>query len=180
MEIKAQAKFVRMSARKVRLVIDLIRGKSAEEAATELDFMAKAAAKGPVLKLLKSAIANAVNNLKLKKENLYIKKITVDEGPVLKRWQPRAFGRATPIRKGSSHITIILAEKVVTKKAAKTEEKEKLEKPKVVEALKVFTREQAKEDVKAAEKKPEKDERAKKEIKRSKGFLRKIFSRKTG
>ena len=104
-----------MSPRKIRLVVDLIRGSDATKAEHQLQFMNKRAAR-PVLKLLQSAIANAENNDKLKKENLFIKTITVDQGPTLKRWRPRAFGRAATILKKSSHITIILGEKEVIKK----------------------------------------------------------------
>lgn len=177
MEVRAKAKFIRMSPRKLRLVIDLIRGLDVEEATSQLRFMAKAGA-GPVLKLLNSCVANAVNNFKLKRENLYIKTVTVDGGPVLKRWQPRAFGRATPIRKRSSHILIILAEKIESKKKAEKPEKI-LEKPKVVETLKMATKKKT-EEKKAEEKPPEKDEPARKEVKKSKGFFKKFFQRKTG
>lgn len=110
MEVKAQAKFIRMSHRKVKLVIDLIRGKAVAEAETILNFCRRAA-RGPVLKLLKSAAANAVNNFKLNKDGLYIKEIVTGQGPALKRWRPRAFGRAAPIKKHTCHISIVLEEK---------------------------------------------------------------------
>lgn len=106
----------------MRLVINLIRGKDIERARNELKFSSKRAAK-PLLKLLESAIANAENNFDLKKENLYIKKITADEGPKLKRWRPRAYGRATQILKRSSHVTLILAEKKMSKKEKKSDKK---------------------------------------------------------
>ena len=112
MEVKAKAKYIRMSSRKVKLVIDLIRGKSVKEAETILTFVRKEAAR-PVLKLLKSDIANAVNNFKLDEKNLYVKRIAADQGPALKRWRPRAFGRAAPIKKHTCHISIILDEKKV-------------------------------------------------------------------
>lgn len=96
-----------MSSRKVRLVIDLIRGARVEKAQTQLRFANKLAAE-PVLKLLNSAIANAVNNFQMNKEDLKITSITADEGPILDRWHPRAHGRAMPIRKRSTHISIIL------------------------------------------------------------------------
>lgn len=177
MEAKAQAKFIRMSPRKVRLVIDLIRGLDVEEAKNQLRFMTKAAVK-PVLKFLNSAVANAENNLKLQKENLYIKTITVDTGPTLKRWKPRAFGRATPIRKRSCHIRIILAEK---KEMKRDVEKPKivLEKPKVVTLPKEL-KEKIVETKKTEKEKLEKIEVPKREVKKAKGFLKRIFSRKTG
>lgn len=107
MKITATARFVRMSSRKVRLVCDTIRGKSAEEALTILQFTNKHASM-PVAKLLKSAVANAEHNFNLDKKNLVVRTITADHGPVLKRFLPRAFGRATPLRKPSVHIQIVL------------------------------------------------------------------------
>ncbi|MBI4359499.1 MAG: 50S ribosomal protein L22 [Candidatus Jacksonbacteria bacterium] len=113
MEITAKLRHYRQSPRKVRLVTDLIRGKDAHTALNQLQFAGKRAAL-PIQKLLSSAMANAVNNFSLKKENLYVKKISVDGGPVLKRWMPRAFGRASEIRKRTSHVTIVLDEKIKT------------------------------------------------------------------
>jgi large subunit ribosomal protein L22 len=109
MEVRAKLRFVRVSPRKARLVADLIRGKGSEEATNILTFTKKAAAK-ILIKLLKSAIANATQKKTIDIDRLYVKKITVDQGPTLKRFQPRAMGRATTIRKRSSHITIILDE----------------------------------------------------------------------
>ena len=109
MEVKAFARYIRMTPRKVRLIIDMIRGKRVLEAETILKFTPRLAAK-PVLKLLKSAAANGKNNFKLDEANLFIKKITADQGPMLKRFRPRAFGRAGMIKKRMSHITIILEE----------------------------------------------------------------------
>lgn len=109
MPITAKLRHLRIAPRKVRLVADLIRGKSVREAETLLQFQIKRGAK-PIQKLLKSAVANARNNFKLSEENLYISKITVDEGPKLKRWRARARGRAYPIQKKTSHITLILDE----------------------------------------------------------------------
>ena len=99
-----------MSPRKVRLVVDVIRGKNVSEAKTQLQFMKKAAAL-PVLKLLNSAVANAQHNFKLEASNLYVKVVTADGGPTIHRWMPRAMGRATPIRKRTTHIAIVLDEK---------------------------------------------------------------------
>lgn len=98
-----------MSPRKIRLVIDMIRGKKVADALDILDFSARWAKK-PVAKLLKSAVANAEHNFKLQKENLIVKAIKADGGPMMKRWTPRAFGRATPVRQRTSHISIILDE----------------------------------------------------------------------
>lgn len=109
MEVIARLRHLHIAPRKVRLVADLIRGKSVQQAETLLQFQSKRAV-GPLQKLLKSAVANAKNNLKIPIENLYISKITVDEGPKLKRWRPRARGRAYPIQKKTSHITLVLEE----------------------------------------------------------------------
>lgn len=114
MEVKAYLRHLRISPRKVRLVVDIIRGMGAEQAQTQLEFINKRATE-PVLKLLNSALANAEHNFNLEKENLYISKIFVDEGATLKRARPRAMGRSAPIRKRTSHITVILDEKVKTK-----------------------------------------------------------------
>ncbi len=98
-----------MSPRKVRLVVDAVRGLPVGAAETRLQFLPKLAAE-PVLKLLRSAIANAEHNFHLKKEDLVIKTLVVDQGPTIKRSRPRAFGRAAPIRKRTSHITLVLAD----------------------------------------------------------------------
>jgi len=108
MEVKAKLRFARVAPQKVRLVADLIRGKKSEEALNILTFTKKAAAK-TVIKLLKSALANA-NQKKVDVDRLYIKQITVDQGPTMKRFMPRALGRATTIRKRTSHINIVLDE----------------------------------------------------------------------
>jgi large subunit ribosomal protein L22 len=110
MEVRARLRFARLGPRKARLVADLIRGKRSEEALNVLSFTKKAAAK-IILKLLKSAIANATQKKNIDVDRLFIKKITVDQGPTMKRFQPRALGRATTIRKRTSHINIVLDEK---------------------------------------------------------------------
>ena len=109
MEAKAIARFIRMSPRKIRLLADLVRGKTLEAAFLQLQVITKAA-KGPLIKLLKSVKSNAEGK-KMNPEKLYIKTITVDPGPTLKRFRARAMGRAAPIRRRTSHITIVVAEK---------------------------------------------------------------------
>lgn len=106
-EVRAQLNYLRIGPRKVRLVADLMRGRKVATAINTLSVLNKLAAK-PLLKLLKSAIANAKNNFSLSENTLRIKTITVDGGPVLKRWMPRAHGRATPIRERTSHIKLVL------------------------------------------------------------------------
>ncbi|MBI1998785.1 MAG: 50S ribosomal protein L22 [Parcubacteria group bacterium] len=108
--MKAFLKNYRQSPRKVRLVADSIRGKKVEAARALLDVLPKRAAL-PVKKLLMSAVANAKSAGALsREEDLYVREIRVDEGPTLKRQMPRAFGRSAPIRKRTSHISLILAE----------------------------------------------------------------------
>ena len=109
-EARALARYVRVSPQKARLVIDLIRGKSVEEALTLLEFNRKAASRA-ITKVLKSAVANAENTKKLDVDRLYIKRAYVDQGPSMKRLRPRAMGRANVIRRRTSHITIVVAER---------------------------------------------------------------------
>ena len=108
--VRAQAKYVRTSARKARLVCDHIRGKDVVEARAILAYTPRAAAK-PWLKLLESAVANAEHNHELVGDDLRIAAVHADEGPTLKRFRPRAMGRATRIRKRTSHLTITLTPK---------------------------------------------------------------------
>ena len=108
--VRAQAKYVRTAPRKVRLVVDHIRGKSVEEARAILAHTTRGAAKD-VLGLLNSCVANAENNHELGADELRIERAYVDEGPTLKRYRPRAQGRATRIRKRTSHMTILLTNK---------------------------------------------------------------------
>ena len=106
-EVKAVAKWVRMSPRKARLVIDHIRGRSVPEARTVLAFTPRAAAR-EIEKVLSSAVANAEANHDLDGDELVVSAAYVDEGPVIKRWRPRARGRAARIRKPTCHITVKL------------------------------------------------------------------------
>ncbi len=109
LEIKAVAKYIPLSPRKVRLVVDLLRERPVDEALALLRFMPQAAA-GPVRKAIESAAANAEDIHGLSKSDLYISRITDDVGPTLKRYRPGARGRAKPILKRSSHITVVLGE----------------------------------------------------------------------
>jgi ribosomal protein L22 len=108
--VRAQAKYVRSSARKARLVCDNIRGKSVDDARAILAHTPRAVARD-WSKLLESAVANAEHNHELVGEDLYVKAVTADEGPTIKRFQPRAMGRATKIRKRTAHLTILLTPK---------------------------------------------------------------------
>ncbi len=110
MEARAHVRHVRISSRKVKLVIDLIRGKKVNEALAILRYTPKKAA--VILeKLIKSAAANAENNYDMNPDNLYIAEIYANQGPTLKRFRPRAMGRANMIRKRTSHISVTLKEK---------------------------------------------------------------------
>ena len=110
MEIKAIARYIRVSPRKVRLLINEIKGKKVEEALNILSFAPQKGA--PILKkLINSAVANANQYPDIDVDNLFIKNAFADEGPTLKRFRPRAMGRATRIRKRSSHLTVVLDEK---------------------------------------------------------------------
>jgi len=109
MEVKVSLNNLRTAPRKVRLVVDLIRGKNISDARNALEFAVKKSSE-PVLKLLNSAVASALHDFKLKESDLYISKITVDEGPKLKRSHPMSRGRAYPILKRTSHINLILSE----------------------------------------------------------------------
>lgn len=124
METSATARFLRVSPKKVRLVIDVVRGMDVEKALVQLTSMKKDA-KRHVIKLLNSAIANAENNYDLKRENLYIEKITADGGPIIGRWRPRAHGRAAEIRKRTTHLNIVLAERTPTEEKPKKIKKDK-------------------------------------------------------
>lgn len=130
MNVRASLRYLRMSPRKVRLVVDLIRGLDITKAERQLQFSRKWAAR-PVLKLLRSAIANAEHNHKLKRETLVIAKAVVNQGPTLKRYRPRAFGVAAPILKRSSHVLIELASKEAPKEVPSAKDKGQSTKSKV-------------------------------------------------
>ncbi len=169
MSVEAKLRYSRISPRKVRLVADLVRGLQVDEAEKVLQFTIKRSAM-PILKVLKSAVANAEHNYNLKKINLYISEITVDGGPIIKRYRPRARGVAFPIQKKTSHITIKLAEKG-GKEIEKKKKKEKIEK--------VYQAEKPKEEV-VRQKKTHKDEEVGKEVKKeTRQDKKQIFRRKS-
>ncbi len=109
MGVQAKLKYLRVAPRKVRLVADLVRGKQVEDAINTLNFCQRRAAQ-PVAKLLQSAVASADEKGDLDIDTLFVKRIMVDEGPTLRRFMPRAMGRATRINKRTSHVTIVLEE----------------------------------------------------------------------
>jgi len=182
MEVKATARYIRMSPRKVRQVIGLVRGKKLSLALDQLKFAEKFAAV-PVQKAIVSAAANAKHNFDINEDNLYIKEIRVDQAPTLDRWLPRAHGRATPLRRRMSHINIILAE--IKDSGARSGKKTEVEAP-----IKLGTAPHTDEGVKVkeeAEVKPTEnlEEKDKQIIDprregRRKGFTSRFFNRKSG
>jgi len=193
MEVKAQLNNYRRSPRKVRLVAKLLKGVDVQEAENQLRFTVKGSAPD-IEKLLRSALANAENNFGLEKDNLFIKEIKVNEGAKLKRWLPRAYGRASLILKRTSHIELILAEKVegkgrkkvkkqeindvtaqdLKKTEGKGAEEQKEEKKPARIAMRSVAGGEA---VKAREEKEFMDD--KKKVESSKGILKKVFRRKS-
>jgi large subunit ribosomal protein L22 len=109
METRAVAKYIRISPQKARLVADVVRGKDVDTAITTLRFMPKKAAK-IIRKVLESAVANAEQTETIDVDTLYVKEIQINGGPMLKRFRPRAMGRATKILKRTSHITVVVDE----------------------------------------------------------------------
>ncbi len=174
MSVQAKLRYSRMSPRKVRLVADLVRNKQVTEAEKILEFTINRPAK-PILKLLRSAIANAEHNHSLKKEDLYVAEIKVDGGPIIKRFRPRARGAAFPIHKRTSHISIKLSKKEGGKESAeKKKKKAKIEK--------VYQTEKPKEEasMRSSRSRHIEDESAKKEsAKDVKGDKKQVFRRKS-
>jgi large subunit ribosomal protein L22 len=109
METRAVARFVRVSPRKIRLVMDEVRGKRVESALQMLTFSPTKGAR-LLKKLIDSAVANAVQNDGADPDSLVVKRVFADEGPIMKRWQPRALGRATRIRRRTSHLTVVVGD----------------------------------------------------------------------
>jgi large subunit ribosomal protein L22 len=147
MQVKAKSKYLKISAKKMRLVANVIKGMDVPRALNYLKFIPRKASP-LIFKTLHSALANAEHNFNLNRDNLFIKEIFVDEGTTLKRWRPRAFGRATPIQKKSAHLTIILEEKEPSPSVSKSlgqSSKKKKEKTRQKEDLKIVSAEEAKE-----------------------------------
>jgi large subunit ribosomal protein L22 len=169
MEVKASLKHLRMSPQKARLVIDLVRKLPVEAALDQLKFINKLAAE-PISKLIKSAIANAENTYGLERSNLFIKEFRSDEGVTLKRWMPRAHGRATSIRKRGCHLSLVLAE---------IKDSGKKEKKVVAAAEPVKLEKLAAEGDKVAKAKPAKAKTESEKVKKASGEKTKMFRRKS-
>jgi large subunit ribosomal protein L22 len=174
MEIKAELNNLRISPRKVRNVADMLKGLDAMRAKSQLDYLARRSAK-PISKLLDSAMANAQNNFHLVKENLFIKNVIVGEGTKMKRGRPKGFGSISPIEKKTSHIRIILDERVPGMKHEHKHDEKQTE-----------TKSEVQETNKKVEKKTftkSKDNKDNKEVKKEqttgvKGLGRRFFRRK--
>lgn len=174
MEIKAQLNNLRLTPRKVRAVIGLIKGKNVSEALDQLEYFVRRPVE-PVKKLVNSAIANAENNFNMVKENLYIKSVLVNEGRKLKRFRAKGFGRAALIQKKTSHIVLVLDERTPGLR------KDKIAKAKKdTKEVKETVEDSAKETKGYESKKPEiKQEIGKKGNKALGNLSKRLFQRKT-
>lgn len=177
MQVKFQTNYIHIAPRKMRLVADLIRGLDVGEAEHQLLFSKKRGAK-VISKTLHAAVASAVHNFSLDKDNLYISKISVSAGPVIKRFSAAAFGVVHPITKRTSHLALVLDERIVSKKAKKSkvkaeETKKEIEKTKEEKAL---------PKVKAPKGASFEREKEKMTLPKPKGrgIIRRIFRRKSG
>ncbi|KKR21717.1 MAG: 50S ribosomal protein L22 [Candidatus Moranbacteria bacterium GW2011_GWA2_39_41] len=182
MKVSAKLNNFRMPNRKVKLVADLMIGMDVVDALNQLNATAKKTAPF-LITLLDSAIANGENNFGISKDNMYIFDVVVKEGITLKRWMPKAYGRATPIRRRSSHIEIVLEERVEgkdrkTKEQLEKEKKARLDARKKLEKDSIDKQEK---ETKAIEKNEVKSKDARTETKASdKGWAKKMFNRKAG
>ncbi|MBU2025664.1 MAG: 50S ribosomal protein L22 [Patescibacteria group bacterium] len=181
MQVRARLKNFRMSAKKARLVADLVRGKKTDQAAEQLRFR-QGKACNSLLGLMDSAVANAWHNFGLDRDNLYIEKVKIDAAPAMKRWRPRAHGRTYPILKRSCHMEIILNEveegkgrRKVEKKQGKTLTYKELKKMSD-QAEKILSKQKGKKD---KEKVKEKQEKIEKKGDSGGGMISKIFRRKS-
>jgi len=186
MKVIARLNDLRISPRKVRLLRKSIEGIDVNETLTNLRNIVKRSS-SPLEKLVRSAIANAENNFGLDKNNLYVFEIQIGEGTKMKRWLPRAYGRATPVVKRNSNVVLVLEERVEgknrkSKEQLEKEKKEREENRKKMEQKIMKEREQA-EDIKKVEKDnmQSKKETVKKESKKTQksGWMNKVFRRKS-
>ena len=168
MDIKAQLNYLRIAPRKVRLMAGLLKGMSVGRAEVGLRHSVKRSA-APLLKLLKSAVANAQNNFELPERGLYVKEITVNEGPPLKRSRPRAFGRAAPIRKKTSHVSLVLKTKDDTDRRSRRK--------KSAPEVRDITAEDTKEDF-LEKPKETKEQEVRLKSRKPADFVRRVFRRK--
>lgn len=189
MKVSAKLNYIRISPRKVRIMTSLIKGLDGREAVSQLERTVKRSSV-PLRKLLQSAMHNGENNFGIDKDNMYVHEVKVGEGPTLKRWMPRAFGRAAQIRKRTSKIEIILEERIEgrgrkTKEQMEEEKKKRMaEKEKREQALKK-EREQAKKESKQSvsgildKKKEESESKKSQKTSGKKSWVNKFFRRKS-
>lgn len=176
--VSAQLRNLRQSPRKVRLIVNLVRGKGVLKALQQLEFVIRRPAQ-PVSKLLRSAIANAENNFSMVASNLYIKEFYVDEGVKLKRYQPKAMGAVGEIQKKTSHIHLVLAEKVPGLKADLPAGRQERQSKKEATHTHDHDHDENEQPKMKVDNKPEiKSEIGKKTVEPKKG-LRKMFQRKS-
>jgi len=171
LELKFIARFIKISPSKVRLVADMLRGKSVDEALSRLRFVTKSSVE-PLIKLISSGAASAQHDFQYSRKDLVVKTIMVNEGPKLKRFRPRAYGRSAMIRKRSSHIELVLQVKAGAKKMAISG---KSATAKAAE-VKMVAPEDVKKQLEGVGQKQTADQTGQKKS----GFLKKVFSRKTG
>lgn len=176
-EVKAFARYIHVSPRKLRLVADLVRKQPVETALEQLRFSSKNAAI-PLAKAINSAVANAVHNFSMNKESLFVKAITIDGGPVFKSYAPRAQGRAFVERKRTSHISVILESRQQSKK--KTRSIFSL-RPRTTETEVKKTNQQQTGDVADNKQTPRQAGKSDEKMKQQKiGLKRRLFNRKSG
>lgn len=189
MKVSAKLKNLRIAPRKSRLVANLIKGLDVQDALNQLESTVKGASL-PMLKLVKSAIANGENNFGLDKDNLYIFDARVEDGMKMKRWMPKAFGRAGRILKRSSNVIVVLEERVEGKNRKSQEQIEKERKEKMEKKIKAEreARKEQEEKEKQEDKKSDKIEAPEEKTERNsakpkkgdnKGFMGRIFRRKS-
>lgn len=183
MKVSAKLNGLRIAPRKSKLVADLIKGMDVSEALNQLDVHVKKTS-GYMKKLLESAIANGENNFGIDKSNMYVFDVIIGAGPVMKRWMPKAFGRAGQILKRTSKIEIILEERVEGKNRKTKEQMEKEKAEKIKERKKTekeIEDKKDKEEKKVIQEKKEeikKEDKGKKEVKK-KSWAKKMFQRKS-
>lgn len=173
-EIKVAGRFVKVAPAKVRLVADRLRKKTIEQALDELQFMMKSSV-SPLTKLLNSAIADAQHNFQYDKKDLFIKELTVNQGPTLKRFRPRAYGRSAMIRKRTSHIDLLIGIKEGAKQIVAKKKSDKADAK--LEEVKVLAPQDVKKQIEGV---GAADSGEQEKGQKKSGFLKKVFSRKTG
>jgi len=191
MQVKANLNNLRISPRKVRLIADLVRGLDVEDALNQIEASYKRGSL-PMKKLIESAISNGENNLGINRSNMYVFSVLIDAGPSLKRWMPKAYGRASQIFKRTTQVEVTLEERVEGKGRKSQEELEELRKKRIEAKMKrekEIRKEVAEKEAEAKDKKSTKTSEKNKEKtaekgkafeeKKGKGWASRIFRRKS-